>query len=84
MKKIVNIGNQDFKSLVEQGDFYVDKTCFVKVIDKSEEGNLQETAKAALAQIEKMEYEQDLRNKSVRNIRKYGFCFEGKKVLIAQ
>lgn len=55
-----------------------------KVIDKSEEANLQETAKAALAQIQKMKYEQDLRNKGVRNIRKYGFCFEGKSVIIAQ
>ena len=40
--------------------------------------------KSALAQIEKKQYEEELvrRGISADHIRKYGFAFEGKKVLI--
>ena len=43
-----------------------------------------ETVAAALRQIEEKEYERILieRGISPENIRKYGFAFEGKKVLI--
>lgn len=46
--------------------------------------NLQETVQAALDQIEEKKYEQTLLDHGVKqeNIRKYGFAFEGKKVLI--
>jgi hypothetical protein len=55
-----------------------------KVIDTSEEATLEDTAKAALKQIEDKRYEVTLQAKGVQKIRKYGFCFEGKKVLIVQ
>ncbi len=30
MRPIVSIGNQDFRSIRENGSFYVDKTAFIK------------------------------------------------------
>ena len=55
-----------------------------KVQDKSEERELTDTVKAALNQIEKQKYETLLVEKGipVDRIRKYGFAFSGKKVLI--
>lgn len=55
-----------------------------KVYDADEEGSLEETVKAALEQIEEKEYEQILIDAGIEKerIRKYGFAFEGKKVLI--
>jgi len=55
-----------------------------KVYDPKEEAGLEETVEAALRQIEEKKYGQALLNLGVRkeNIRKYGFAFEGKKVLI--
>ena len=55
-----------------------------KVIDKEEEKDLRETAQSALKQIEDMQYEQSLLAKGIdkERIRKYGFAFEGKKVVI--
>lgn len=55
-----------------------------KVHDASEETSLQDTVKAALEQIEIKQYEQNLLVKGVakEHIYKYGFAFEGKKVLI--
>ncbi|MEG2199897.1 MAG: PD-(D/E)XK nuclease domain-containing protein, partial [Anaerovorax sp.] len=55
-----------------------------KVIDKTEEKDLEETAKSALLQIEEKQYEAELKAKGIKNIRKYGFAFEGKNVLIKQ
>ena len=57
-----------------------------KVIDKEEEKDLRETAQSALKQIEDMQYEQSLLAKGIdkERIRKYGFAFEGKKVLILE
>ena len=55
-----------------------------KVYDAEEEKTLQDTVQAALRQIQDKEYEQVLIGKGIpkEHIRKYGFAFQGKKVLI--
>ncbi len=55
-----------------------------KVKDSGEEKSLEETADAALKQIEKQRYQADLESRGFPGdrIRKYGFAFEGKTVLI--
>ncbi|WP_044976013.1 AAA family ATPase [Ruminococcus sp. HUN007] len=57
-----------------------------KVIDKDEEKTLEDTVAAALKQIEEKKYEQILIDKGVKKdrIRKYGFAFEGSRVLIGE
>lgn len=46
--------------------------------------SLEDTVKSALAQIEEKQCEAELRKKEIlaEKIRKYGFAFDGKKVLI--
>lgn len=55
-----------------------------KVRDSQEETSLEDTADAALHQIERKQYASALRNRGIPGvrIRKYGFAFQGKDVLI--
>ena len=55
-----------------------------KVYNPRKETDLEATVQTALSQIEEKQYEQTLLDHGVKkeNIRKYGFAFEGKKVLI--
>jgi hypothetical protein len=55
-----------------------------KVHDEEDEDILQDTVVSALDQIEKKKYAQTLIDKGIapEHIRKYGFAFKGKQVLI--
>lgn len=55
-----------------------------KVHNKKKENTLEDTVEAALKQIEEKQYESELISRGIKRekIRKYGFAFEGKNVLI--
>ena len=55
-----------------------------KVFNPRRENTLEETVQSALLQIEQNQYEQTMMNQGIgkERIRKYGFGFRGKEVLI--
>lgn len=55
-----------------------------ELYDKKEENDLKDTVEMALAQIDERQYEAELLTNGIpaERIQKYGFAFEGKKVLI--
>ena len=53
-----------------------------KVHDPEDEKTLRDTVQAALEQIDEKQYASILIEKGVKNIRKYGFAFEGKTIII--
>ena len=53
-----------------------------KLFDSKTEATLEDTTKRALEQIEEKNYEAELRARGIKNVRKYGFAFRGKEVLI--
>ena len=55
-----------------------------KTYDEEDEEGLKDTVQAALKQIEEKQYAENLIAKGIlkKNIYKYGFAFEGKRVLI--
>ncbi|MCC8046322.1 MAG: ATP-binding protein [Clostridiales bacterium] len=55
-----------------------------KVFDPKKEETLEDTAKRALQQIEDMKYETNLKARGIEKVRKYGFAFRGKEVLIQE
>ncbi|MCD7818720.1 MAG: ATP-binding protein [Lachnospiraceae bacterium] len=55
-----------------------------KVFDSKKEKTLNDTTRRALDQIRSMKYETDLKAKGIRKVRKYGFAFRGKEVLIEE
>ncbi|MCD7842406.1 MAG: ATP-binding protein [Lachnospiraceae bacterium] len=55
-----------------------------KVFDSKKEKTLNDTAMRALDQIRDMKYEMDLKARGTQRVRKYGFAFRGKEVLIKE
>ncbi len=55
-----------------------------KVFNAKKEKTLHDTARRALDQIRDKKYETDLKARGIHSIRKYGFAFRGKEVLIAE
>ena len=55
-----------------------------KLFDSGEENSLKDTVMSALHQIEEKQYDAELLEAGIakKQIRHYGFAFEGKKVLI--
>ena len=70
--------------LIPKGDKDDANIIEFKVYDAEDEKGLRDTVKSALEQIEEMRYEEGILVQGIlaERIRKYGFAFEGKRVLI--
>lgn len=77
MGRTVGIGIQDFGKIIKNNYFYIDKSSFIR---EWWESGLEETARAALTQIEKKRYREQLIARGIKreHIRCYGFAFLGK------
>lgn len=89
MARTIGIGNQDFETIRREGYFYIDKTDAVIMefkVQDTDEKDLAETAQNALRQIGERDYQASLAARGIaeERIRKYGFAFCGKKVLIQE
>ena len=87
IEKLCKQMNQEYSIGVVTNDIYTKEDAMIlefKVFNARKEVSLEDTVQSALAQIEEKKYEAALIAKGIPagHIRKYGFAFEGKNVLV--
>ena len=85
MKKLP-LGKSDFKQIIEENYYYVDKSLFIKEVTVNKEDNetVETAAAAALAQIEEKKYETELTERGIEDIKKLAVLFSGKDVYVKE